>query len=182
MSDDFSVLQVARHAEPEVIKAAYKALSVKYHPDMLPPDATAAQRAAAHGRMTAINAAYGNLKDGGARPQPDPPPPPPPPPPPRPPPPPPGPTPGPKSRASAPMTPPSTFDVAVTLPNYWKAMAAWGKETEQLDGRERKFAFQIGKGIEEEWEFTAKQLKWARTIWERIHVAFHPVMNGYLKT
>ena len=47
----YSILQVDSAAEPEVIEAAYRALSKKYHPDRnATPDAQA--------RMATINAAY----------------------------------------------------------------------------------------------------------------------------
>ena len=35
--DPYKILQVARDAEPEVIDAAYRSLSKKYHPDVQPP-------------------------------------------------------------------------------------------------------------------------------------------------
>jgi hypothetical protein len=50
-------LKVARLAPPEVIRAAYKALSQKYHPDKNPGDATAARI------MAIVNTAYGILSD-----------------------------------------------------------------------------------------------------------------------
>lgn len=50
-------LKVARDAPPEVIRAAYKTLSQKYHPDRNPGDAGAAHR------MALINAAYDVLSD-----------------------------------------------------------------------------------------------------------------------
>ena len=50
-SDLYDILQVAPHAEPEVIEAAYKRLARKYHPDV--------NRAAdASERMRALNQAY----------------------------------------------------------------------------------------------------------------------------
>jgi hypothetical protein len=57
MGDDpYVILQVARHAEPEVIEAAYRRLARKYHPDVdSSPDANA--------RMQKINWAYEILKD-----------------------------------------------------------------------------------------------------------------------
>ena len=58
--DPYRVLQVAPHAEQEVIQAAYRALALKYHPDRdRTPDA---QR-----RMLQINAAYTVLRDSAAR-------------------------------------------------------------------------------------------------------------------
>jgi DnaJ-class molecular chaperone len=58
--DPYRVLQVARHAEQEVIQAAYRALALKYHPDR--DRTTYAQR-----RMLKINAAYALLRDQAAR-------------------------------------------------------------------------------------------------------------------
>lgn len=50
-SDLYDILQVAPHAEPEVIESAYKRLARKYHPDV--------NRAAdAHERMRVLNQAY----------------------------------------------------------------------------------------------------------------------------
>ncbi len=50
-------LKVARRAPQEVIRAAYKALSQKYHPDKNPGDAKAAHV------MAMLNSAYGILAD-----------------------------------------------------------------------------------------------------------------------
>ena len=58
--DPYRVLQVAPHAEQEVIQAAYRALALKYHPDR--DRTTYAQR-----RMLKINAAYALLRDEEAR-------------------------------------------------------------------------------------------------------------------
>jgi DnaJ-class molecular chaperone len=58
--DPYRVLQVAPHAEQEVIQAAYRALALKYHPDR--DRTTYAQR-----RMLQINAAYTVLRDAAAR-------------------------------------------------------------------------------------------------------------------
>lgn len=58
-TDYYRVLQVRRDAEPEVIERAYKALSLKYHPDV----ATPAQQTAATRRMQLINEAYRTLRD-----------------------------------------------------------------------------------------------------------------------
>lgn len=59
--DYYRILQVSRHAEPEVIEKAYKALCMKYHPDRMSPE----KRAEANRRMQAINEAYAVL--GSAR-------------------------------------------------------------------------------------------------------------------
>ena len=58
--DPYRVLQVAPHAEQEVIQAAYRALALKYHPDR--DRTTYAQR-----RMLQINAAYSLIRDDAAR-------------------------------------------------------------------------------------------------------------------
>ncbi len=50
-------LKVARDAPPEVIRAAYRALSQRYHPDRNPNDTEAARI------MTIINASYAVLSD-----------------------------------------------------------------------------------------------------------------------
>lgn len=61
--DYYQVLQVRRDAEQEVIERAYKALSLKYHPDV----ATPTQRQSATRRMQIINEAYRVLRDPAAR-------------------------------------------------------------------------------------------------------------------
>lgn len=50
-SDLYDILQVAPHAEPEVIESAYKRLARKYHPDVN-------HAADAHERMRVLNQAY----------------------------------------------------------------------------------------------------------------------------
>lgn len=54
-------LKVARDAPPEVIRAAYKSLSQKYHPDRNPGDPKASRN------MAFINAAYRVLSDPARR-------------------------------------------------------------------------------------------------------------------
>ena len=61
--DYYRTLQVTRDAEAEVIERAYKALSMKYHPDRVRP----ADRAAATRRMQQINEAYRTLRDPAKR-------------------------------------------------------------------------------------------------------------------
>jgi hypothetical protein len=56
-------LQVARNASPEVIKAAYRSLSQKHHPDRNPPQ----QRADCERVMRILNAAYETLSDPDKR-------------------------------------------------------------------------------------------------------------------
>ena len=61
--DHYRTLQVTRDADAEVVERAYKALSLKYHPDRVP----SAQRAEATARMQRINAAYAVLRDPAKR-------------------------------------------------------------------------------------------------------------------
>ncbi len=61
--DHYQRLQVIRDADAEVIERAYKALSMKHHPDRASSD----NRVAATRRMQAINEAYRVLKDPEAR-------------------------------------------------------------------------------------------------------------------
>jgi len=58
VTDLYKVLQVDPRAEPEVIRAAYRALALKYHPDV----STGSQD-----RMAALNQAWGILRDADAR-------------------------------------------------------------------------------------------------------------------
>lgn len=57
MRTHYDNLKVARNAPPEVIRAAYKSLSQKYHPDQNPGDPDAARI------MALINEAYRILSD-----------------------------------------------------------------------------------------------------------------------
>ncbi len=57
MNDLYEVLQVRRGAEPEVIRAAYRALARKHHPDF----------GGAPERMAAINEAWATLGDQARR-------------------------------------------------------------------------------------------------------------------
>ena len=61
--DYYRVLQVTRTADAEVIDRAYKALSMKYHPDKV----NASRQEEATRRMQAINAAYAVLRDSDRR-------------------------------------------------------------------------------------------------------------------
>jgi DnaJ-class molecular chaperone len=61
--DYYRVLQVSRHAEPEVIERAYKALALKYHPDRAPEE----ERDKATRRLQSVNEAYGVLSDAAKR-------------------------------------------------------------------------------------------------------------------
>lgn len=56
--DPYKVLQVDPDAEPEVVRAAYRALALKYHPDV---------RTGSQQRMAALNQAWGILRDPALR-------------------------------------------------------------------------------------------------------------------
>jgi curved DNA-binding protein CbpA len=57
----YDVLKVERDATPERVRAAYRKLAQKYHPDKMPDNANASRA------MAAINAAYEVLSDGHRR-------------------------------------------------------------------------------------------------------------------
>jgi len=61
-TDHYRTLQVARHAEQAVIDKAYRALSLKYHPDTSSMSGTDANR-----RMQRLNEAYAVLGDPAKR-------------------------------------------------------------------------------------------------------------------
>ena len=61
MQDWYAVLHVARDAPDEVVRAAYRALSQRWHPDRNLDDPTAI------GRMMEINQAYDVLSEPDAR-------------------------------------------------------------------------------------------------------------------
>lgn len=58
--DPYKVLGVSPGASEEEVTKAYRALAKKYHPDLNPGDAQAAEK------MREINAAYDMIKNGGA--------------------------------------------------------------------------------------------------------------------
>jgi molecular chaperone DnaJ len=60
MSDPYKVLGVSSNASPDEVKAAYRKLAKKYHPDLNPGNEEAARK------MVEINAAYEDIKSGKA--------------------------------------------------------------------------------------------------------------------
>ncbi len=60
VQDPYKVLGVSPQASDEEIKKAYRDLTKKYHPDLNPGDAAAAEK------MNDINAAYDQIKNGTA--------------------------------------------------------------------------------------------------------------------
>ena len=61
--DHYRILQVTRDADPVVIERAYKALSMKHHPDR----AASGDRQQATRRMQRLNEAYRVLRDPDLR-------------------------------------------------------------------------------------------------------------------
>jgi len=167
MHSYFETLQVAPNAEPEVIKAAFRALALKYHPDRLPPDATAEEREAANRRMARLNEALAAATDHASDPHRS------------------DPNPNPSSKAHRSEvrdSPPESFEAALKWFGYWKAMAAWGRDTQVLPGKERSFVFNLGRLIDSGNEPSQRQEKWARDIWNRVSDDFGRVLFKYLKT
>ena len=64
VQDPYKVLGVSPDASDEEIKKAYRDLAKRYHPDMNPGDASAAEK------MNAINDAYDRIKSGDVAPSP----------------------------------------------------------------------------------------------------------------
>ena len=58
MADPYRTLDVPRSATHDEIKKAFRAKAQKYHPDVVGPAASAAERSAAEAKFKEANAAY----------------------------------------------------------------------------------------------------------------------------
>lgn len=67
MSDHYATLGVPRDATQEQVRVAFVEFSSCEHPDLLPPHASAAVRAARTARFAAVSEAYAVLRDEGRR-------------------------------------------------------------------------------------------------------------------
>lgn len=62
LAADYAELQITPDASDDAVKAAYRALVARHHPDRLPPDASAAARRAASDKTSMLNAAYERIQ------------------------------------------------------------------------------------------------------------------------
>lgn len=62
LAADYAELQVAPTASDDEVKAAYRGLVARHHPDRLPPEASAAARRAAGDKTSKLNAAYARIQ------------------------------------------------------------------------------------------------------------------------
>jgi DnaJ-domain-containing protein 1 len=62
-SDLYDALHIPPEASQEEIRKAYKKRALQTHPDRLPPNATAAEKAASEDKFRKVNNAYEILKD-----------------------------------------------------------------------------------------------------------------------
>ncbi|HQW81294.1 MAG: DnaJ domain-containing protein [Rhodanobacteraceae bacterium] len=62
LAADYAVLQVTPEASDDEVKAAYRTLVARHHPDRLPPDASAAARRTASDKTSKLNAAYERIQ------------------------------------------------------------------------------------------------------------------------
>ena len=55
----------------------------------------------------------------------------------------------------------------------WMRLSRWGKENDTLNRRERKFVYDVGRHIRQEWPLTIRQARWAAMILqEAIQIGF----------
>ncbi len=62
LAADYAELQLTPAASDDEIKAAYRSLVARHHPDRLPPGASAAVRRAASDKTSKLNAAYARIQ------------------------------------------------------------------------------------------------------------------------
>jgi DnaJ like chaperone protein len=62
LAADYAELQLTPAASDDDVKAAYRSLVARHHPDRLPPDASAAARRAASDKTSKLNAAYERIR------------------------------------------------------------------------------------------------------------------------
>ena len=62
LAADYAELQVTAEASDDEIKASYRSLVARHHPDRLPQDASAAVRRAAGDKTSKLNAAYARIQ------------------------------------------------------------------------------------------------------------------------
>lgn len=62
LAADYAELQLTPAASDDDVKAAYRTLVARHHPDRLPPDASAAARRAAGDKTSKLNAAYARIQ------------------------------------------------------------------------------------------------------------------------
>ncbi len=61
---------------------------------------------------------------------------------------------------------PSQSQLKNREPEFWFALAHWAKENDKLNGTERRFAFQVGRYISNQWSMSEKQENWANQIYD----------------
>lgn len=62
LAADYAELQVTAEASDDEVKASYRSLVARHHPDRLPQDASAAARRAAGEKTSKLNAAYARIQ------------------------------------------------------------------------------------------------------------------------
>lgn len=61
---------------------------------------------------------------------------------------------------------PSQSQLKSREPDFWFALAHWAKENDKLTGVSRRFAFQVGRYISNQWPLSEKQETWANQIYD----------------